>query len=189
MYWAAGLAAKGRCGAPLERLWDDWAAMLAAALLAAMHRAQLLQPPRAYAGTPDSTDPGTGSTKGGMAVEGSRQQQQQQQQPWERQRMGQAAFDMAMAARVLLRPAATTSLGTLQRESVPRLLNSLGRQCCIDSTSLRHHVQVLGILDSLSAQLLAHSHSACLGLVRCALDMPGSAPACEEPAWLHPGTP
>jgi hypothetical protein len=141
VYWSAGLTAKGRCGVALERLWDDWAGMLAAALLAALHGAQLLQPPRVYAGTPDSTDQGTGSTDGSMAHEGSRQQQQQQQ--WERQHLGQAAFDVAMSARLLLPPAATASLGTLQREPVPRLLTSLGRQCCIDPTSLHRHVQVL----------------------------------------------
>lgn len=138
---ATGVAAKGRCAALLGQRWDAWAAMLAAALLAAMHWAQL----QAMHVAPESTD-SAGCSAGGTTNDGSQQQQQQQPQlpPRDRQRLGQAAFELASAGRLLL-PAAIAGLPTLQREQVPRLMNSLGKHCAIDSTSLQRYVQVLAL--------------------------------------------
>ena len=135
--WATTtLAADGRCATPLGRLWDDWAATLAAALLAALHGAQLLaaEPPGGVEGG-----------NGGSETNGSskRQQQQQQQQPWERRDMGEVAYDLAAAARLLLPPAGAAGLPTLQREPVPRLLSSLGKYCSIESARLFRFVKVL----------------------------------------------
>jgi hypothetical protein len=151
-YIATDLAAKGGCAVLLGRLWDEWAAMLAAALLAAMHGAQLLDTE-----LPCGTEGGSGGSEDGT-IDGDRQQQQQQrqqqqrqqqqrlrhqQQPWERRRLGQAACDLQFVARLLLPPAATGGLHTLQRDSAPRLLNTLAKQCCMKPASIHRYVQVL----------------------------------------------
>jgi hypothetical protein len=136
--WAASLAAVGRCAVLLKQHWDAWAAMLAAALLAALRWAQL-QPVCVGPIPSGNTNRSDSGSAGGLTSDGS---QQQQQRPCELRRLGQAAFELASAAQLLL-PPATAGLGTLQRNPVPLLMNSLGKHCSIGSVSLLRYVEVL----------------------------------------------
>ena len=181
VYWAAAMAAKGRCAVLLGQLWGEWAAMLAVALLVAMHWARL-QP----AHVAERRSGSAAHSDGGTPNEGSQQQLlQQQQQPWEQRRLGKAVFELAFAARQLLPPAGTASLGTLQREQVPRLMMSLGKYCAIDSASIHRYVQVRhpeqngGTGYCLITYPATHRHIVCLSFVCCALRVPAQ---CSVPA-------
>jgi hypothetical protein len=141
-YLATTLAATGRCALLLGRLWDVWATVLAAALLAAMHWAQL-SPVSVGPTPPGGTDCSNDGSNGGRTSDGSQQQQQhEQQRPQEQRRFGQAAFELATAVRLLLSPA-TAGLDTLQRDPVPLLINSLGKHCSIGPTKFLQYVKVL----------------------------------------------
>jgi hypothetical protein len=118
-----------------QHMRDEWAAATAAALSAAAFWAHGHQNRGA-----DSACSSPGAGSGGGRGSGTRQQQEGQQT--QQRFMQHTAFDLGEAAALLLLPAATAGLDTLEREPVPRLLASLASHCRIDAPTLQRHVQV-----------------------------------------------